>query len=638
MVYLKNVSLIFLLTLLFSCGEGVKKTDSGADEKSEITKKRILYIDSYHEDYLPGTKTRKAFLKNLPPGKYEVKFTYLNARRKPDKVSLEKNARYIKFIADYWSPDLLIAADDPASEHVIRPFFYGGTMPVIFTGVDWDASRYGYPTENITGQIEVELIGELTELLMSYTKGKRVGILMSSTPSDRTGYLYYEEILKEYQLIPVFTENFLQWKQAFIRLQQEADLIILKSNTGIKEWKELEAIDFAMEESIVPTGTLSESLKNISLVSYANRNEGFGEYSGAMAEKLLSGAVPGTFAVTKNRESKIFLNMPLSRKMNILFPEELLDRSLLITSKEKILYVNSYHKGYDWSDGIEKGLISALGRDDSGKTEYILDDYLLRIYRMDTKRNSNEEYIKNEALSITEIISRWKPDILITSDDNAAKYLISPYYTNSDLPVIFCGLNWDASIYGFPTKNITGMVEVAPVKNLIEMLKTYAGGTRIGYLGADNLSENKEVYHYINTLNIEFTEGALVKTFEEWKKNYVKLQKSCDMVILVNYTGINNWNDEEAREFLLQETHVPTGSTSSTMQSYVAVSMARVPEEQGWWAGKQALRVLKGTSPRDIAPATNKNSNLILNMTLCKKLNMIFDAETIDNAVIVEMK
>jgi hypothetical protein len=31
-------------------------------------------------------------------------------------------------------------------------------LPVVFVGVNWDASPYGYPTANVTGSVEVELI------------------------------------------------------------------------------------------------------------------------------------------------------------------------------------------------------------------------------------------------------------------------------------------------------------------------------------------------------------------------------------------------------------------------------------------------------------------------------------------------
>ncbi|NIT35543.1 MAG: hypothetical protein GTN49_03415, partial [candidate division Zixibacteria bacterium] len=53
----------------------------------------------------------------------------------------------------------------------------------------------------------------------------------------------------------------------------------------------------------------------------------------------------------------------------------------------KCLFVSSYHKGYAWSDGVERGLRSVL----EGKCE-------LRQFDMDTKRNKSTEYKIQSAL------------------------------------------------------------------------------------------------------------------------------------------------------------------------------------------------------------------------------------------------
>jgi hypothetical protein len=61
------------------------------------------------------------------------------------------------------------------------------------------------------------------------------------------------------------------------------------------------------------------------------------------------------------------------------------------------------------------------------------------------------------------------------------------------LPVVFCGINWDATAYGFPCSNITGMLEVSPANSLLEYLKKYAKGTTIGAIGPDNETYLKEI-------------------------------------------------------------------------------------------------------------------------------------------------
>jgi hypothetical protein len=78
---------------------------------------------------------------------------------------------------------------------------------------------------------------------------------------------------------------------------------------------------------------------------------------------------------------------------------------------KKILYVDSYHEGYEWSDGITNGIQETL--DGTGVD--------LKIYRMDTKRNPDEGFKEKAGLEAKSVIEEFEPDVVITSDDNAFK-------------------------------------------------------------------------------------------------------------------------------------------------------------------------------------------------------------------------
>jgi hypothetical protein len=141
-------------------------------------------------------------------------------------------------------------------------------------------------------------------------------------------------------------------------------------------------------------------------------------------------------------------------------------------SRKKVLFVDSYHAGYAWSDGVTAGVLKGLnvkmtphGELDCGKSPVEL-----MVVRMDTKRNQTEGFKKQAALNVKSRIETWKPDVVIASDDNASKYLIVPHFKDKELPFVFCGVNWDASVYGFPCSNVTGMEEVTFVPQTIAIL------------------------------------------------------------------------------------------------------------------------------------------------------------------------
>lgn len=292
---------------------------------------------------------------------------------------------------------------------------------------------------------------------------------------------------------------------------------------------------------------------------------------------------------------------------------------------KKILYIDSYHEGYEWSDGITKGIESVL---DGTRVE-------LKIYRMDTKRNDTAEFGKLAALKAKSVIEDFKPDVVIVSDDPAFKYLLMPYYRDASVPFVFCAINWDASIYGAPYNNTAGMIEVSMTPRIIDFLKEYSKGDRVGYIAGNTTSDRKNVEYYKKLFNITFTKKYHVDTFEEWKQSFIKLQEEVDILILENNAGIIDWNNSEAEAFVLENTKVPAGATMDWMAPYSLIGFTKVPEEQGEWSAMTALRILNGTRPSDIPQATNKRGRLYVNLKIADKLGVVISPELLKNAIII---
>lgn len=279
---------------------------------------------------------------------------------------------------------------------------------------------------------------------------------------------------------------------------------------------------------------------------------------------------------------------------------------------KKILYVNSYHIGFEGSDPITEGIQTVLEK-------YRVD---LRIIYMDTKRNHSEEFSKSAALKAKAVIEEFRPDVVIASDDNASKYLIMPYYKEADLPFVFCGVNWDASVYGFPYKNVTGMIEVALVSEILKHLKKYAKGERIGFIAGDTLSERKNLEYYIKRFDIPFAQIYLAKTFDEWKQSYLKLQSEVDMALMTSHVGIADWNDREARAFAESHVKIPIGTEHRWSMPFALVGVAKDFNEMGVWSAHAALKILDGVPPSKIPMTANKKGQLLFNARMADRLGI----------------
>lgn len=279
---------------------------------------------------------------------------------------------------------------------------------------------------------------------------------------------------------------------------------------------------------------------------------------------------------------------------------------------KRVLHIDSYHQGNTWNDRIADAVRETL--DGTGVE--------LKVIRMDTKRNPSEEFKRAAALRAKEVIEAFKPDVVTASDDNASKYLIAPYYKDADLPFVFCGLNWDASTYGFPFSNVTGMVEVSPIPQIVRLLKGYARGDRLGYLTEDTLTKRKELEYHEKLFGITYDEVYLANDFAEWKEMFLRAQDEVDMLVILGVAKLTDFDNDEARALAEAQTRIPSGTDFSWLMHISMLGVGKLPEEQGRWAARAALEILDGTPPSRIPLAHNKEGKLYFNRKIAERLGV----------------
>jgi hypothetical protein len=281
---------------------------------------------------------------------------------------------------------------------------------------------------------------------------------------------------------------------------------------------------------------------------------------------------------------------------------------------QKVLYINSYHVGYTWSDRIEAEVKRIIS---NTKAEF-------KIFHMNAKGQNNESKKIQAGLAAKAAIENFKPDIVIVSDDKAVKYLLQPYYKDSTLPFVFCGINWDAATYELPYSNATGMVEVEPIQSLVNELSRYARGERLGYIGLDSLTEHKTVHHSQLHLGREFNQIYLVADFASWQQAFLAAQTEVDMLIMGVHVSIENWDEQQAQEFVLQQARIPSGTPYHWVINYALIGIVKIPEEHGRWAAQTALKVLDGANIANIPIVSSREYNILLNHDLAKRMKLQF--------------
>jgi hypothetical protein len=642
---IRQISLLGLLVAsLLSCGVARQSDrNSTASSVRQADKAKVLYVDSYSRDYLWSNSIMDGVVSSLGfdtdengypaagTGAVQLRILHMDTKRNQTEEFKVMAASKVQNEIESWQPDLVICSDDNAAKYLIAPHYIGSEIPFVFCGINHDASEYGFPAENITGILEIHNAVSLVGILKEYTDGNRIAYLAGDNLSGRKiGFSVQEQLNREVN--QVYVNSYSEWKEMYIDLQDKADILLLEPVHYLPDWDgNLKAMErFVSNSTRIPTGSWDNNLSTITLVTMERTGEEQGEWAGQTALKILNNeARINEIPIARGKRTAVYLNMKLARDLGIRFPTDLIEIAHLTNKLDairKVLFVNSYHKGYIWSDDIEKGFLKAIDRSDL-KID-------LKIFRMDTKRYDTEDLIQKKALEVKDLIDTWDPEVVIGSDDNFSKYVIVPYYKNSETPFIFCGINWNASDYGFPCSNVTGMLEVDPVGEAIELLTTFSRGNRTGFLGHDTFYIKRIMEPSGEQPGISFDRTVFVEDFDSWKREYKQMQKEVDVLMLSSPFGLKGFNEQEAVSFVHDNTDIPTGVTVDGEVQYALLGISKIAEEQGWWAGNTALEVLSGRNVSEIPVTANSRIKYQLNMDLANKMGIVFPQHLLESAVL----
>ena len=158
----------------------------------------------------------------------------------------------------------------------------------------------------------------------------------------------------------------------------------------------------------------------------------------------------------------------------------------------RILFINSYHRGYSWSDSIEEGLQKRLNA--SGKKIELSIEYL------DSRRFAYGAQIEPLAQAMAVKYANYRPNLVVVSDNTAFDFAVSHRERLfPGLPIIFCGYNSFQPDVIKGITNITGVNEEVAIEDTVAMAlrvhpqtRTLAFVTSTGEASSKRISEVAE--------------------------------------------------------------------------------------------------------------------------------------------------
>lgn len=267
-----------------------------------------------------------------------------------------------------------------------------------------------------------------------------------------------------------------------------------------------------------------------------------------------------------------------------------------------ILFLNSYHQGYDWSDDIVRALKTSLQSQPFQTEMYV--EYL------DMKRFSGASHLASFKTFIATKYRARKPDLIVSSDDDALQFLLdngAELFGNT--PVVFCGVNDHGRAARAPRDRYTGVLEDFNTSAILDLaLALHPGIHRVWVVSDDSPigEQARNSYSAIaqqrKNLEFRFLDGSKM-SIDEIAAAMGEIE-SRDLTILTAFARdkTGDFVDRNAAQRrLAQASAAPVFSPSiSALGQGIVGANDNAGYEHGLRASRKAIAILNGTAPAAI--------------------------------------
>ncbi len=333
-------------------------------------------------------------------------------------------------------------------------------------------------------------------------------------------------------------------------------------------------------------------------------------------------------------------------------------------TKSHIAVVSSYHREYLWAQETNSGLIAALLEfgyldNESQGAQYTREDYIvssraiIQKLWMDTKRKNSREELEHTVKRIVAELEQFRPDILLLGDDNAANY-IGNQYIDSELPVVFWGVNGSPLKYGLldsvdrPGHNVTGIYQagylkeaILALKEMIPSIKTLAVLSDDSPTGRSKVKE-LERYSRQGKLPVNIVETVMTNSVDIWKTKAMELRDKVDAFFVSNHSTLKDTqgrpvDEMEVGAWYLQHIMKPDiGNMKHFVQEGILCAVDDSGFKQGYEAMSVAHRILaNGEKPAEIPAYAPEPGPFVINLERAEMLGLL---EVVANSHLVNEK
>ena len=284
----------------------------------------MLLVHSYHQGYRWVDTITEGVRSAIHGSGVEMEIFCMDAKRHTDEAWKIDAGRRARKRVDEFHPDIILAADDDAQEYFATSYL-DTALPVVFTGVDADPSKYGYPAANVTGVIERPHFRESLALAQRLRPIRRIAVLSchDSTSILALGFMKQEQLdveVAEWLMV----DDFDDWKKAIDRFNRSVDAIVIRSYQAVKRPGSAENMapsgvaQWTAAHATIPTIAFHDfEIEDGLLVGVVKSGQEYGRIPAEYALRILSGTPPAALPVVKPSHGVKMINRATARRLGI---------------------------------------------------------------------------------------------------------------------------------------------------------------------------------------------------------------------------------------------------------------------------------------------------------------------------------
>jgi two-component system cell cycle sensor histidine kinase/response regulator CckA len=290
--------------------------------------------------------------------------------------------------------------------------------------------------------------------------------------------------------------------------------------------------------------------------------------------------------------------------------------------KKTILYINSYHTGYKWSDDEYSGIRSMLD-----SSPYKID---LRVEYLDAKRYNTAPVTLGLLAVFRQKFINEHFDVVIISDDDALHFALRfrPQLFPG-VPIVFCGVN-DLRQKDLAAGNITGVVENFDLKGTIEAVFRLDPDKRRMIVIGDESTTGRAIKKQIESQVSQFKKRLQVDYWAhidlpEAETRVQDLPDDTFLFFIPYYQVLDDhtYTAEEVMSAIYAHSRVPIYTSWEFLLGYGAVGGSMLSgKAHGRIAAKMALKILSGTPAEAIAVETQPAGTYLFDYHVMGKMHI----------------